>query len=410
MILQLYRGATSLAAPGLRRMLARRARLGKEITTRLAEREGQASLPRPPGRLVWIHAASVGETISVLPVIELLVARGPVLLTTGTVTSARLAEQRLPTGAIHQFVPLDVPAWIARFLDYWRPFRAVFLESEIWPNLLSTCDARRIPRFLVNGRISAKSARNWRRMPGLARRLLGGFVSVHAQSKADAAQFRALGAAPVLDWGNLKFSNKPLPYSPADFSAMQTVLPGPVWLAASTHAGEEEIINATHQALLPEFPSLITIMVPRHPERGAHIAGLCNAAPRRSLRQPPRPGQIYIADTLGELGLFFRLAPFAFIGNSLFDGGGHNIIEPAKLAKPVICGPSMENFAEAFECLEQAQAVTTVHNRHELIVAVRTWLTDPKAVMEAGLRAAAVFSKTEFLPHQLVDLILEGDL
>ncbi|HTQ70574.1 MAG TPA: glycosyltransferase N-terminal domain-containing protein, partial [Acidocella sp.] len=211
MILGLYAGATRLAAPALRRMLRRRAARGKEIPERLAERQGVATLARPAGRLIWVHAASVGETMSALPLIRLLAARGAVLLTTGTVTSARLAAARLPAGAVHQFVPLDVPGWVARFLAHWRPDAAVFLESEIWPNLLKACDALGVKRFLVNGRLSAASTRNWKRAPGTARRLLGGFAAIHAQSAGDAANFRALGAEPVLEWGNLKFFAAPLP-------------------------------------------------------------------------------------------------------------------------------------------------------------------------------------------------------
>lgn len=407
MILRLYAGMTALATPWLRHMLARRAKRGKEMPARLAEREGVASLPRPAGKMIWVHAASVGETMSALPLIELLAARGPVLLTTGTLTSARLASERLPAGAWHQFVPLDVPGWVARFLAYWRPEKAVFMESEIWPNMLCACDARHIPRFLVNARMSAKSARNWQRVPGLARRLLGGFRAVHAQSVADAGQFRALGAGHVVAWGNLKFSTRPLPYVPASLSVLREAVPGPVWLAASTHAGEEEVIHAAHRALLPAFPGLITIIVPRHPERGAPVAALCAGAPRRALGQSPVPGCIYVADTLGELGLFFRLTPFAFIGNSLVEGGGHNIIEPAKLAKPVICGPHMENFVEAFECMKQAQALIQVRNADELAQAVRGWLMDPHAAEAAGRRAEAAFFTTETIPQQLAGLILE---
>ncbi|GAN80736.1 3-deoxy-D-manno-octulosonic acid transferase, partial [Acidocella aminolytica] len=290
MILGLYAGATRLAPPVLRRMLRRRAGRGKEVAGRLGEREGFASLPRPEGSLVWVHAASVGETMSALPLIKLLAARGPVLLTTGTVTSALLAAARLPEGAVHQFVPLDVPQWGARFLEHWHPDAAVFLESEIWPNLLLACEARGIRRFLVNGRISAASTRNWRCAAGSARRLLGGFAAIHAQSTGDAAHFRALGAARVLEWGNLKFFAAPLPYDEATLAALQAALPGPVWLAASTHPGEEILVYEAHQALLGAFPGLVTILAPRHPERGAEVAALCGAAPRRALGQPPVAG------------------------------------------------------------------------------------------------------------------------
>lgn len=397
-----------MASPWLRRMLAKRAKRGKEISERLAEREGIASSPRPPGCLVWVHAASVGEMLSALPLIELLVERCAVLLTTGTVTSAHLAQKRIPPGVVHQFIPLDVPAWVARFLEHWRPDYAVFMESELWPNLLQACDEKRIKRFLINARLSSKSVRYWRFLPGLARRLLGRFAAIHAQSGADAARFQALGARRVLAWGNLKFSTTPLPYEPAMLAELQHKMPGPVWLAASTHPGEEEVIDAAHQALLPQFPNLITIIAPRHPERGAQIAALCADAPRRAVRQAPVPGCIYVADTLGELGLFFRLSPFAFIGNSLVAGGGHNIIEAAKLGKPVISGPSMENFIEARDAMQTAEALMQVHGVDELAAAVGFWLSNPDVATAAGLRAQAAFTHMENLPRQLATLILEG--
>lgn len=406
MILKLYAQATSLAAPALRLMLRRRAVKGKEITQRLGERTGIASLPRPAGRLIWVHAASVGETVSALPVINILAASVPMLLTTGTLTSATLAAQRLPQNAVHQFVPLDVPCWVNRFLDHWRPDAAVFLESEIWPNLLDACDARGIRRFLINARLSAASTRNWLRVPRLAKNLLGGFAAIQAQSASDAANFRALGAGLVLEWGNLKFHAAPLPCDDDALRAFRADIFGPVWLAASTHPGEEELIFAAHQALLPEFPDLITLLVPRHPERGAEVAALCGAAPRRALRQPPQPGQVYVADTLGELGLFFRLAPFAFVGNSLVGFGGHNVVEPALLARPVICGPHLENFTEAAARLRAANALLEVSDTASLIAAVRGWLADPQAATQAGARAEVIFAEAERLPERLASLIL----
>jgi len=406
MMLRLYTTATTLAAPLLRRMLRTRAARGKEITARLPEREGITALPRPDGRLVWVHAASVGETMSVLPVLRELAARGPVLLTTGTVTSARLAAERLPAGALHQFVPLDVPAWVARFLGHWQPDAAVFVESEIWPNLLRGCDARGIKRVLLNGRISARSTSNWRRVPHLAQRLLGGYAAIHAQSATDAANFSTLGAPNVLEWGNLKFFASPLPVDDAALAALEAQIPGPVWLAASTHPGEEELVATAHATLLAEYPSIVTIIVPRHPERGAEVAALCGNAPRRSLGQAPVPGKIYIADTLGELGLFFRLAPFAFIGNSLVGFGGHNIIEPALLARPVLAGPHLENFTEAAQRLTEAQALVQVEDAAALAEAARAWLATPEAARKAGERAAACFAEAAHLPARLAQLVL----
>jgi 3-deoxy-D-manno-octulosonic-acid transferase len=403
-----YRLAGRLAAPYLRRFLRQRAARGKEIPVRLPERYGVTQVPRPAGRLVWVHAASVGETMSVLPVIQALGGRAEVLLTTGTVTSANLAAARLPAFARHQFVPLDVPGWGKRFLDHWRPDVAVFVESELWPGLLTECDRRNIPRLLINARISPTSARNWRRVPRLTRRILAPFRHVHAQSASDAENFRRLGLRDVLEWGNLKFFTPPLPVDEDGLAAFRSQLPMPLWLAASTHPGEEEIILQAHRALLAAFPDLVTIIVPRHPERGGDIAALAGNAPRRSSGEAPRAGHIYVADTLGELGLFFRATPFAFIGNSLVGYGGHNLIEPAQLGRPVITGPHNENFLQAAARLRAAQALIEVADWASLTAAVRSWLREPDAAEAAGRRAAAALRTAEDLPLRLADLILEA--
>ncbi len=405
MILPLYNTAMRLAAPALRRMLAKRVSRGKEDPTRLSERFGIASLPRPDGTLIWFHAASVGETMSILPVIQALSGRAQVLLTTGTLTSAKLAAERLPANARHQFVPLDHPAWVQAFLTHWRPDAAVFVESEIWPGMLTQCDARGIPRLLINARISARSAAKWRWLQPLATSLLGGFRAIHAQSPGDAANFRALGVATVLEWGNLKFFAPKLPVDPAALATLQAQIPGPLWLAASTHPGEEALVLQAHETLRQTWQNLITIIVPRHPERGAEIATLA-AAPRRSQQEAPQPGKIYVADTLGELGLFFRAAPFAFIGNSLVGFGGHNVIEPALLARPVITGPHNENFVEAAARLREAGALVEVQDAPSLAAAAKTWLTNPAAVQTAGTAAQAAFNAAENLPARLAGLIL----
>jgi 3-deoxy-D-manno-octulosonic-acid transferase len=401
MMLRLYATATTLAQPALRRMLRRRAAAGKEFLSRLQEREGITSVARPAGKLVWLHAASVGETMSVLPVLHALAGRINILLTTGTVTSAKLAQARLPEGAIHQFVPLDVPGWVEAFLTHWRPDVAVFLESELWPNLLRGCDAHNIPRLLLNARMSAKSARNWQRIPATARKLLGGFSAVLAQSTSDAEKFRGLGVD-VQEWGNLKFFAAPLPVDDAALAALRRQIPGPAWLAASTHPGEEELCARAHEQLLSQFPDLITIIAPRHPERGAAVSALCGNAPRRALGQAPEPAKIYVADTLGELGLFFRATPFAFIGNSLAGFGGHNIIEPALLGRPVICGPHLENFEEAAALLRNVGMLAEVSNADTLARAVAHWLTTPPD----GAAAAACFAGAAQLPLRVAGLIM----
>ena len=406
MILPLYNTAMRLAAPALRRMLTKRIIKGKEDPTRLNERFGIASAPRPAGTtLIWFHAASVGETMSVLPVIQALAGRAQVLLTTGTLTSAKLAAERLPAFARHQFVPLDHPAWVDAFLTHWHPDAAVFVESEIWPGMLTQCDARGTPRLLINARISARSAAKWRWLPSLATRLLGGFRAIHAQSPGDAANLRALGVGTVLEWGNLKFFAPKLPVDPAALATLQAQIPGPLWLAASTHPGEEVLLLQAHETLLAAYPNLITIIVPRPPERGAEVAALA-AAPRRSQRQAPQPGKIYVADTLGELGLFFRAAPFAFIGNSLVGFGGHNVIEPALLGRPVITGPHNENFVEAAARMREAGALVEVQDAPSLAAAAKTWLDDPAAANAAGAAAQSAFNAAENLPARLAGLAL----
>jgi len=398
--------AGTCAAPVLRVMLARRAARAKEIPARLGERRGIASLPRPNAqKLIWIHAASVGETMSVLSVIEALAGHAQILLTTGTVTSAKIAAQRLPAHARHQFVPLDVPAWVENFLRHWRPDAAVFVESEIWPNLLRLTDSHGIPRLLINASLSARSAARWQKLLPFAGILIYGFRYVHVQSAQDAATFQSFCSAGILEWGNLKYAAPALPFSEAALATLRGQLQTPIWLAASTHPGEEDIILAAHNLLLDRFPTLVTIIVPRHPERGAAFA-----LPRRALRQAPVPGTAYIAATLGELGLFYRLVPFAFIGGSLVPLGGHNLAEAAALGIPVIIGPHISEIAEQVEKLRAAGGLVQVHDAPSLAAAVTAWLDDPTTAARAGEAAKTAFAGVENLPKNLADLILKTAL
>ena len=388
---------TRLAAPAVRLLLARRMRRGKEDPLRLPERLGQAGLARPGGRLAWIHAASVGEALSILPLVTRLQALDlQVLVTTGTVTSARLMAERLPPGALHQFVPVDLPGAVNRFLDHWHPDLAIWVESELWPNLVLAAARRGIPMVLVNARMSAASARGWGRLPGLARPLMRAFALIMAQSNEDAERFRLLGAQNVSVPGNLKVAAEPLAADAGALAHLDTTLGArPRWLAASTHAGEERIAARVHLQLRASHPELITLIVPRHPARGgeiaADLAGLGLRVARRANGDLPEPRtDIYLADTLGELGLFYRLAPIAFVGNSLLPGGGHNPLEPARLCAAVLSGPRTANFTEAFAALEQGGAVQIVADAEALAAAVAALLADPQAVAAAGARAAQI--------------------
>ncbi|HEX7390766.1 MAG TPA: glycosyltransferase N-terminal domain-containing protein, partial [Acidiphilium sp.] len=297
---------------------------------------------------------------------------------------------------------------VARFLDHWRPDAAVFVESEIWPNLLRGLDVRNVPRFLVNARLSARSAARWAKFPATARALFGGFALITAQSKKDAAALRSLGLDRVETPGNLKFATPPLPDDPAARAVLDAALTGSRFLAASTHDGEDASVIAAHRVLLERHPDLATVIVPRHPDRSDAIAALAHGLPvaRRSRGEMPVRGGLYLADTLGELGLFYRLCPVAFIGGSLVPAGGHNMIEAAQLGCAAITGPHTENFAETAATLRTAGGLIDIANGAELALTVGGLLADPariEAVGTAGKRACQRFAD---LPARLASVIL----
>jgi 3-deoxy-D-manno-octulosonic-acid transferase len=411
-----WRIGATLLAPLLPLHLARRARRGKEVAARLGERRGEGAA-RPAGRLFWWHAASVGETASMLPVLSAMAARDPALqflVTTGTVTSAALLAQRLPAWlaprVAHRFVPLDVPAWTARFLRGWRPDAGAFVESELWPNLLAEARRQAVPLALVNARMSARSAARWRRAQGLARETLGAFRMVLARSAEDAARLRGLGLAGVVCWGDIKAAAAPLPAEPAALAALRgAVGDRPVFLAASTHPGEEALALAAHRALAPEVPGLLTILAPRHPDRGAAVAAEADGLPtaRRGAGALPGPGTaIYVADTLGELGLFYRLARVALVGGSLVPHGGQNPLEPARLGCPILLGPHTANFAEPVERLLAAGGAIRLPDAAALAPAIRDVLSDPDRARAMAEAAAAVAEGRADLPERMAEALL----
>lgn len=399
MVFALYRAATRLGAPAVRLYLRWRRRQGKEDPVRFMERLGQAGLPRPPGPLVWVHAASVGESLSVLPLVERLrqaAAPPQMLVTTGTVTSARLMAARLPEGVLHQFSPVDLPDVAARFLDHWQPDFVLWVESELWPNLLAEIRARGLPAVLLNARLSDRSYRGWRRTPGLAARLLATFHLILAQSEETADRLRALGAKPIACVGNLKFAAAPLPDAAAASAELQGRLADrPCWLAASVHPGEERLAGQAHHALKRAHPGLLTLLVPRHPGLGAKMAaGLRADGLRVSRRAAGEPltaeTEIYLADTLGELGLFYRLAGIAFVGGSLVPHGGQNLLEPARLDCAILHGPHVENFARIAAALAAAGGAERVADGTGLAAAVAALLEAPERVRQMAAAARQV--------------------
>lgn len=392
--LALYRGAAAAAGPIVRRHLRRRLRAGKEDPARLGERFGRPSAPRPDGALVWIHAASVGEAVSVLPLVDRLRGRAGLglLMTTSTVTSARLLADRLPAEAVHQFAPIDRPGWVRAFLDHWRPGLALRVESELWPATLGALSARGIPAVLVNARLSPRSFRGWRCFPPAGRALLGAFALCLARSEADAARLRALGARKVRCLGDLKEAAPALPADAAALAALRRQAAGRrVWLAASTHPGEEEAAAQAHAAVRRAVPDALLVVVPRHPERGPGVARAL-AASGRDVRLKSRGdragGEVYVADGLGELGLYFRLAEIVFMGGSLVARGGQNPLEPARLGCAILHGPHMENFAETAAAL--AGAARVVAGPDALAAALAELFADDALRARLAARAAAV--------------------
>jgi 3-deoxy-D-manno-octulosonic-acid transferase len=320
------------------------------------------------------------------------------LCTSGTVTSANLAEQRLPKGAIHQFVILDTPRFVNRFFDHWRPDLALFVESDLWPNLIVTSAERGIPLVLINGRVSERSFKRWRRVPATIGALLRRFDLCLAQSTAHAERYRELGAPRIVTTGNLKFDVPEPPADPDKLAQLRSALGDRTVIAgASTHAGEEAVLIEMHRRLRDTFPGLLTIIAPRHPERGAGILDLAKAANlQAALRSrgelPSVHTDIYVADTLGELGLIYRLAPIVFVGGSLASHGGQNPIEPIKLGAAILHGPNVWNFAEAYAALDQAHGAEKVDDVEEFTRRAGAWLKDARAraaVVAAGRASIA---------------------
>jgi len=401
-LLKAYRLVTRVARPATGLLLRRRVARGKEIGERIRERYGRPGRTRPPGRLWWFHAASVGETNAILPLMHALRARYPelsFLLTTFTVTSARIASSRLPEGAVHQFAPFDSPRFVRRFLDYWQPELAAFTESEIWPNLILDTHARGMPLVLVNARMSPRSYRSWRKRPSLSRPLFSRFDMILAQDKTLARRFEQTGAHTVYTLGNLKADAPAPPVDAALQEQIGTALADrPILLAASTHPGEDEIVAEAVEILRGRVPGLLTVIVPRHPERGAVVMEMAKArgieAARRSRTAlPGERTELFIADTLGELGTWYAVAPLALIGGSLVRHGGQNPIEAVKLDTGVITGPYHDNFAESYQALAASGGCRVVTGARELASAGAELLGDDAAL--ARMRAAARDAATQ---------------
>ncbi len=389
--IRIYSTAADLVAPlAYRKVAAKLTRLGTPAA-RLPERRGEATRPRPQGPLVWCHAASVGESLSLLPLIQQMGrARGDLsfLITSGTQTSADILSTRLPDRTQHQFAPLDSRAYIRRFLAHWRPDAAIFVESELWPNMLRETRASGAALALVNARLSDRSFRHWQRFRGTAQFLLNLFDLIHCQDDRTAAHLQALGAAHAQAGVNLKSVADPLPCDARALAALrQGIGARPVWLAASTHPGEEEIVLAAHRRLRDTHPDALLVLAPRHPDRAEAIKALIAEAglgmSQRSAGQAPDPARaVYLADTLGEMGLWYSLCPVTVLCGSFTDVGGHNPYEPAQAGSFVVHGPHYANFAPAYRALDQAGAGLQVASAEAIAAALQDGLSALESLVE----------------------------
>ncbi len=397
----LYASVATLLTPLVKYHLTKRIKRGKEHPVRFTEKLGHTSQARPEGKLVWIHGASVGESLSILPLLETFHTLRPdlrFLITTGTATSARLMEERLPPYAIHQFVPVDLPLAIGNFLKNWRPDIALIIESELWPNMIFQTKAKGIPLVLLNGRMSQKSAKSWARASFFIQDLLNQFDLILAQSSTDARRFTELGAPHVKKQSNLKFAAAPLGYKQDDFEELSALIgKRPIWFASSTHRGEEVFLAETHEKLREKIPDLLCIIAPRHPERGSEILNEFQGKNLPlSLRSEDKPiteeTSIYLADTLGELGLFYALSPVVIIGGSLLRKGGQNLLEPARQNCAIICGPEMQNFEEICNEMVENQAVIKLIQAEDITAQLEKLLLN-KSHQQQLAQKAAVYVK-----------------
>ena len=414
--LKSYRRITSYARPVAPLLLSLRERRGKEEPQRRNERLGRPIAKRPPGRLAWFHAASVGETNAILPLMAALAEKRPTLsflLTTGTVTSAKLAAERLGPRAIHQYAPLDAPEYVSGFLDHWRPDLAVFTEfGKLAPTSIMESAARNIPLALVNGRMTKRSFRRWRGNPRFAHPLFSRFALVLAQNEGLARRFATLGAPNAIPTGNLKIDAPPPVVDGAELERLRSILRGrPILIAASTHDGEDQIIADAHRRIAATLPGLCTIIAPRHPQRGGAIAEMLRGhglnTSRRSLGElPDRNVEAYVADTIGELGMLYELAPVAFIGGSLVDRGGHNPVEAMRQGSVVLVGPHWQNFSDTYTALTANRGAVVVRSAEEIAGAACRLLQDQAELDAMRHRATAALDNIAGALPRTIDALL----
>ncbi|WP_299625512.1 3-deoxy-D-manno-octulosonic acid transferase [uncultured Tateyamaria sp.] len=392
----LYRALSALALPFAARSAVSKLRGAGVPVERAHERLGHATESRRLGPLIWLHGASVGEAKSVLPLMAYMAQAHPelrLLLTSGTATSAQAVASRLPQDAVHQFSPLDGVGPLNRFLDHWRPDLCVLVESELWPNLLDACARRDLPVALLNARLSDKSAQGWKRFAGTARYVLRGVRFAHCQDRRSRDHLREMGLDIAEQGQNLKAMPGPSTLGPKALDTAHTELGGrSVWVAASTHPGEEEGVLDAHKRLLQDHPNLCLILVPRHPERAPEVMGLIegkdlSVAQRSTGGTLSDKAQVYLADTMGETDLWYALSPIVFLGGSWSAVGGHTPFEPAAAHSAILHGPKYVNFSEAYAVFRLKDASVEVADATALASEIDTLLIHPSRAAQLAANA-----------------------
>ncbi len=412
----LYSLLFRLALPFVLLRLWWRGRYFPSVRARWYERLGFVRRSREP--VIWVHAVSVGETIAAAPLVRALLHRypeNPVLVTAMTATGAERARALFGNRVRYAFSPYDTPGAVRRFIERIRPRALVIMETEIWPNLITLSHARRVPVFLINARLSERSARGYARIGSLVRPVLGGISWIAAQDHDDARHFLRIGAdrASVSVTGSIKFDVEITAAMRTEAERLRGTLGAnrPVWIAASTHAGEDEEVLAAHRSLLAARPDALLIIVPRHPERFSSVAALTGqmgfTLARRSSGQPATDAQVYLGDTMGELAMLFGASDCGFVGGSLVPRGGHNPLEPAAWGLPVMVGPSVYNFASIYRQLAAADALCRVEHAAGIADCVLKLIRNPQRRSALGQHALSVVEANRGVLATIVDGIAQ---
>lgn len=406
-----------MSEPLLWRKLQKRIRAGKEDASRIDERQGHSKIKRPDGKLIMVHASSVGETISVMPLVKRLRELHPeinILITTNTMTSAQLLKERYSdVDFIHQYIVWDYPDWVRAFLDHWKPDSIILVESEIWPTFIIEAKKRDINISLINARISERSYNRWLRFSKTARQIFSSLDLILVQSNSDGEKFSKLGGENVVNRGNLKMVSPPLTYDKNELSELADKLRHKnIILAASTHDKEEIMLAQILHNLYEKYPHVFLIIVPRHPERLENILSDLepynyHIAVRSRGDEIKQNTNIYIADTIGELGLFYALSPISIIGKSIINHGGQNPLESMRLHSVPIIGPNMENFVEVCDQMKKEQTVIQVETPDDLEEVLLSMIDKPSIVASYITNGKKALQKQGTLIDNMIDKIFE---